>query len=149
MAAALAKLRRIVIESGRDAGVVEDDPFDRDAKRPMIVPAEVEHILHELCSPPTLDPILLFEEPRANGHDRKVTAKKPAPTTKVSTQRRQTLGEQMARYNELVDVAIAIGLTRFCRRGLNGSTFATREAGDRATQKIEAAIEAARQGHRA
>src|ERR1700686_1056590 len=42
MAAPFPKLRCVVIESGRDAGVVEDDLFDRHAKLPVIVPAEPE-----------------------------------------------------------------------------------------------------------
>jgi len=114
------------------------------------VPAQIELVVRELT---TLPGEILYDEleaPRANGHDRKVTAKRTAPVrqkkaAKVApTQRWQTLGEQMARYNELVEVAIGLGLTRFCRRGLNGTTCATRAAGDAATAKITTAIAAAR-----
>jgi hypothetical protein len=42
MAAALATLRRIVIEAGGYAGVVQDDLLDRHTERPMVVTAEAE-----------------------------------------------------------------------------------------------------------
>jgi len=122
------------------------------------VPAEVERILHELCSPPTLHPILLFEEPRASGHDPGVTAAKtsggakkmPRAAKKTSgdgrktPRRAMTMREQMDAYNERVEVAIGLGLTGFRRLGARGTTFATFGGGERATAKINAAIEAAR-----